>query len=323
LSSILLISAVSEDLDFATQVAKVAGCELMHATTISKGVGLFQSSSPKFLLLDGSNVKTYQELETEIHNKIGLFSELIQPNNIHFISSETFDKLTYLTNSPLFGHLIYRKFDHLEKSAEIYGRVLVATEKEKAYGLENFLRPGTKIQTIKLSSSTQKQSAVTALNTYLTQAKFQQRMATLISNAVDEILMNSIFDAPVDDLGKNLYTNTPRSTVLKLEGKNAVELQVGFDGEYAGITAIDHYGSLDKAKLLTHVSKNYTESQYKIKTAQAGAGLGLATVYQNGGSFFFASGAGERTEVSVFFKRTDSYVEFKNQFRFFSTQFYF
>jgi hypothetical protein len=102
-----------------------------------------------------------------------------------------------------------------------------------------------------------------------------------------------------------------------------VELQVGFDGTYFGVTAIDHFGSLDKAKLLTHISKNYSDEQYKIRTGIAGAGIGLATVYRSGGSFFVASEMRERTEVTLFFKRTDSYREFKEQFQFFSTQFYF
>jgi hypothetical protein len=80
---------------------------------------------------------------------------------------------------------------------------------------------------------------------------------------------------------------------------------------------------LDKAKLLAHVTKVYTEEEYKIKTSQAGAGIGLATVYKTGGSFFFSSESRERTEVTVFFRKTDSYREFRDQFRFFSTQFYF
>jgi hypothetical protein len=185
------------------------------------------------------------------------------------------------------------------------------------------MKPGTRIQSLKLVSSDQKQSAVDAIKNYIIAAKFQSRIASLVSNAIDEILMNAIFDAPTDPLGKQLYISTPRSTVFKLEGKSEVEMQVGFDGTYVGITAIDRFGSLDKAKLLAHVTKVYTEEEYKIKTSQAGAGIGLATVYKTGGSFFFSSESRERTEVTVFFRKTDSYREFRDQFRFFSTQFYF
>ncbi|MDR3608468.1 MAG: hypothetical protein P4M08_13955 [Oligoflexia bacterium] len=323
MSSLLLISDIPEDHAFATQVAKSVGCVLIHAKSPEEGAKMLRDQSPKFIFIDGSSAKTYQKFEEAIHETVGLFSELIQPNMIHFISSETMDSIPHLTQSPLFGHLIFRKFDKLDECAPVYARVLAATAKERAFGLENFLRPGTKIQTIQLKSSDQKQGAVGALTNYLNQAKFQPRMATQISNAVDELLMNAIFDAPIDDTGKTLYSNTPRSTIFKLEGKSAVEMQVGFDGEYVGITVVDHYGSLDKARLLNHVSKNYSDETYKLKLHQAGAGIGLATIYQNGGSFFFSSCVRERTEVTVFFRRTKSFVEFKNQFRFFSTQFYF
>jgi hypothetical protein len=194
--------------------------------------------------------------------------------------------------------------------------------KDRAFNLQTLMKPGTKIQSLKLVSSGQKQSAVDAAKNYIIAAKFQTRIASLVSNAIDEILMNAIFDAPTDELGKPLYSSTPRSTVMKLEGRAEVEMQVGFDGTYVGITAIDKFGSLDKAKLLAHVIKVYTDEEYKIKTSQAGAGIGLATVYRTGGSFFFSSESRERTEVTVFFRKTDSYREFRDQFRFFSTQFY-
>jgi hypothetical protein len=110
---------------------------------------------------------------------------------------------------------------------------------------------------------------------------------------------------------------------MKLEGRHEVEMQVGYDGEYVGITATDLFGSIDKIKLLTHISKIYTEEEYRVKTTVAGAGIGLATVFRSGGSFFFVSEAQVRTEVTVFFRRTESFRDFKDQFRFISTQFYF
>src|SRR5690606_20434015 len=116
-----------------------------------------------------------------------------------------------------------------------------------------------KVQLVKLQLSTQKQDAVEAIKNYLIAAKFQSRMATVIANAVDELLMNAIFDAPVDDLGRPTHATTSRATQIQLEGPHAVEMQVGFDGKYVGITAIDMFGSLDKAKLLTHISKIYTD----------------------------------------------------------------
>jgi hypothetical protein len=323
LPTLLLISEHPEDLAFSKVVAKTAGYELVHAKNLAHGIELFVSSGPKVLFADGSSHAHYQEFETAIHDKVGLFSEQIHPNAIHFISADTFDHASYLLQSPIFGHFIFRRFDNVEECGAHYGRIVMAAGRERAFGLESLLIPGTKTQILKLTSSDQKQQVAEAVKTYLLQAQFQTRIATLIANAVDEIIMNAIFDAPIDETGRTIYTATPRSTVVKLEGKSAVEIQVGFDGAYFGVTAIDHFGSLDKSKMLAHVAKNYSAQQYKVRAASSGAGLGLATIYRSGGSFFMASEMRERTEVTLFFKRTSSYREFKEQFRFFSTQFYF
>jgi hypothetical protein len=100
-------------------------------------------------------------------------------------------------------------------------------------------------------------------------------------------------------------------------------MQIGFDGTYVGVTVADSYGSLEKDKLLSFMSKVYEQEEYKLKTSVAGAGLGLATVFRSGGSFLFVSESRVRTEVTVFFRRCDNYRDFKDQFRFISTQLYF
>jgi hypothetical protein len=204
-----------------------------------------------------------------------------------------------------------------------YGRIVRATLSGRAFGLPKLLKDGAKTQIVKLQITSQKQDAVEAIKNYLLAVKFQSRMATTIANSVDEILMNAMFDAPTDDVGRPLYSLTARTTVIKLEGKSAVEMHVGFDGEYVAISAVDLYGSLDKAKLLSHISKIYTEEEYKVRTSVAGAGIGLATVFRTGGSFFFSSESRTKTEVTVFFRRTENFREFRDQFRFLSTQFYF
>ena len=185
------------------------------------------------------------------------------------------------------------------------------------------MKKGAKIQVVKLQATNQKQDAVEAVKNYLLAVKFQSRMAAVIANSVDELLMNAMFDAPVDEVGRTLYDSTARSTVIKLDGKNAVEMHVGYDGEYVAISAVDLFGSLDKVKLLKHISKIYTDEEYRVKTQVAGAGIGLATVFRSGGSFFFVSESRVKTEVTVFFRRTENFREFRDQFRFLSTQFYF
>ncbi|MEO5971009.1 MAG: hypothetical protein ABIQ95_13855 [Bdellovibrionia bacterium] len=321
--TLLLISEKEDDNTFAIEVAITAGLSLKRAKSPVEGAKLIAEEEITVILADASSKEQFQALENAIQESVGLFSDKINSNAIHFISSDDLEDVEYLIKSPLFGHFILRNYQDPKKAGQHYGRIIKATVAERAFGLANLLKPGAKVQVVKLGLTSQKNEAVEAIKTLLVTAKFQNRMASAIASAVDELLMNAMFDAPVDDMGKQKYAATLRSTILNLEGSAAVEMHVGYDGEYVAISAIDNFGSLDKNKLLSHVSKMYADSEYKVKTNVAGAGIGLAQVFRTGGSFFFVSESRVRTEVTVFFKKTDSYKEFRNQFRFLSTQFYF
>ncbi len=321
--SLLLISQRPEDQAFAQQVAITAGLTLQTVSNPKEGAEILVNEGATVIFADTSSEEHYHALENAIQSSIGLFSEKINANTTHFISSDDLERVPYLIQSPLFGNFIVRNYGDPKEAGQHYGKIVKASIQERAFGPKFLLKEGTKIQTVKFQVSTQKQDGVEAIKNFLLAAKFQSRMATTIANAVDELLMNAIFDAPVDELGKQVLATTSRSTKIDLQDQHAVEMHVGFDGRYAAITAVDLFGSLDKARLLNFISKIYVEEEYKVRTSIAGAGIGLGTVFRSGGSLFFVSESRVRTEVTVFFMRTSNFREFRDQFRFMSTQFYF
>ncbi len=321
--SLIAITQRSDDLAFLAQVALSAGLTLRQPQDLESAMGMIESEELPVIFVDASTEASYRAFEAAIHQSFGIFSSRVSANQIHYLSSGDIYEVPYLISSPIFGSYLHRNFTQSATVGEHYGRILKSSLDEKAFGIQRMIKAGTRVQSIQLKSSLQKQEAVEVVRNYLVALKFQTRMATVISNAVDELIMNAIYDAPVDSAGKHLYNATARNNALQLSGKAAVELHVAFDGENVALTAVDLYGSLDKGKLLSAISKIYTEQEYKVRTGTAGAGLGLATVFHSGGSFHFSSENGVRTEVSVFFRKTENFREFKNQFRFISTQFYF
>ena len=312
-----------DDLTFLTLVAKTAGLDLLQPKNLENAMELIATEEFPVVFVDASTAEDYQRFENAVHQSFGLFSAKLSANRLHYLSSEDIYKVPYLVGSPIFGSYVHRNYLQSPDVGKHYGTILKASLKERSFGIESLVAPGTRIQSIKLENSTQKQEAVEVVRNYLVALKFQTRMATVIANAVDELIMNAIYDAPVDASGHQVYSVTGRNTPVPLSGRSAVELKVACDGEYVTLTAIDHFGSLDKGRLLAAISKIYRQSEYKVRTAVAGAGLGLATVFHSGGSFHFASEHGVRTEVTVFFRKTENFREFKSQFRFISTQFYF
>jgi hypothetical protein len=67
------------------------------------------------------------------------------------------------------------------------------------------------------------------------------------------------------------------------------------------------------------IAKSYRAEDYKVKTNIAGAGLGVGEVFVHSGGMLYSWEPGVRTEAMVFYRKTHSFKEFREQFRFLST----
>jgi hypothetical protein len=324
--TLLLVSNRPDDVAFAEKIAQICGYELLLATHIPRISAALKEKDISAVFVDVASEALFKRFEAEIHEEVGLFSDRLDSNRFHYISDLDLEERAFNEEFPLFGNFILRKYSGPEKAARAgmrYSYVVKATNAEDpAFGIRNFFHPKSQVQTILIKRSTQKQQVVEALRTYLIKAKYPTRMANTIANAVDELIMNSIFAAPTDALGHRTFDQTPRDADIPLEGKSAVEVSIAFDGVQVGISTTDQYGSIDKEKVLRHLATIYRDDKYKLKGGIAGAGIGLATTFRSGGSLIFVCEKNSKTEVCVIFERLENVREFKDQFRFVVNQYY-
>ena len=224
--------------------------------------------------------------------------------------------------SPLFSTFYQRPVHEIGLNGRFFGRFLKVAHKGIRQDLTDYLGELAEVQKIELNHTSQKQEAVEAVRQYLIAAKIPARISNMIGNAVDELLMNAMFDAPSDDFGKQLYSSTARTQERELIDREKVQMSIGFDGFYVGVSVADQFGSIDRQRLLNLVSANYKESDYTVKTAQAGAGLGLATVYNCGATLIYNCELRQRTESTLLYRAYPTYREFKSQPKFFSARFH-
>ena len=320
---ILLISADKDIQTFGEQAAREAGKSLMVVSTYKEGVECLDTDEPSDTIVHIFKESDFFDFEKQIQERIGLYSDKLNANNLHVISQSDLSEIQNTVHSPVFGNFIFQKIQDPVNNGKHFGRLLKFINRERAFGLENFFDKSVKVQQVTLKLASQKQLAVEAVRKVIMSVNFKSRMASVVANAVDELLMNAIFDAPADELGHPLFETVSRDQEMELKGKQEVTMQIGYDGTYLGVSVRDLYGSLDKSRLMTRISRRYREEEYQVKETRAGAGIGLGTVFRLGGSLLFASESHVRTEVTVLFKNSSNYREFKDQFRFFTTQFYF
>ena len=319
---ILLISSQPEDGTFLAEVAQVVGAKLDVEPEPISAVEYIVTHKPLAVFIDVGNLRLLEAFEIESQKRFGLFSELALPYRFHFVSNRPLHQNREVIRSPFFGSYFERPTEHVENCAKFYGRAVLTANPESPRELKYFLDERANSQTLTLVRSDQKQEAAEAVRQYLIQARIPARIANTITNAVDELLMNAIFDAPSDIQGQPLYSSTARNQVRELSEREQVKMSIGFDGFYLAVSVTDFFGSIDRARLLNHVSMNYREQEYTARRGQAGAGLGLSAIFSSGGSLIYHCDAGKKTEVTLLYRTFNNFRDFKTQFSFFSARFY-
>lgn len=318
----LLVSSNSDDKTFFTAVAQAVSMPLHDVASADKACDELLKDPSALVIVDISTAEQYQAFEKAVSDKIGMFSATLVPNNILYVASMPLHECSFLRQTEIFGHFVQRSFSEIDRT--LISRIFAMATKERAFGVENYFAADARGQTISITKTIQKKVIIESLKNHLIKIGFKARMATVVANATDELIMNAIFDAPIDELGRRIHEKTSRNAVFDLEGKNVVELKIVFDGKVLGISVVDNHGSLDRKKLVAqHLGRSYSTTEYQTKTSIANAGLGLSQVFRSCGGLVFACDTGNRTEVTLFYRKTVSFKEFKDQFRFLSTFVYF
>lgn len=216
---------------------------------------------------------------------------------------------------PYFSHHIYRQFK--DPTAEIIAYLAKACGSTDPFGLEKFMPEGTQIRKIMLKKASQRKAVVNGMTNLLGKTGTPPQLIQMAIQTTDEILMNAIFDAPLQ--GENRYRRQiERNMDFELSEKECVDLELGVGKGYLAICARDHFGSLKRDSVLNFIRKNYEKQDYKVKDDDHGAGLGIYGILQSGLSLLFSSRPNVKTEVTLFIPVVKNMKSFRTSFRFFS-----
>lgn len=168
-----------------------------------------------------------------------------------------------------------------------------------------------------INFSNQKNGIVEQLEKALGENKhINPRLQNFIINTLDELLLNAIFDAPIEiSSKKNLLKNIARDTIFILE--KPVYLSIVMGTNFFALSVEDKYGSFDFDTLKKSLLKNPVE-QYNVidDTISQGAGLGISLTFNRGASLAFVSSENNFTKTIAYFPLCDDYKHFKNKERF-------
>lgn len=311
---LLLISERDSDLAFCGKLAKAVNFPF-HNVHSRDQLKSFLIDHPECIIFwDCDHAEAGNEKNPKSVAAVGkILKDLGNPLKIFAITDKPLNQYPYLFKVPVFGHHIFRRFQ--EPALQLYPTVVQSLFVNYPFGLSRFFPEGTPNQKVVLTASKQKAPAVQAVQNVLGKMGVTNRLTGIIAQAVDELIMNAIFDAPHDD-GKPLRKALPRTEAFLFTPGEEVWLEMMMTDKYVGICVADGYGTLKKDVILGFLRKNYQEESYTNK--KEGGGLGLNEIIHSGLSVLFICKPDNRTEVMLFFPRTGNYKEFREGIRFVS-----
>lgn len=167
-------------------------------------------------------------------------------------------------------------------------------------GLEPVLAPGTEVHARLVADHPDKSRCLSEIAEFAERCGIPRARRVSIEQCVDEMVMNALYDAPVDARGRPLFAGIPTRTRIALRTEHSALVRYACDGQQLAISVRDAFGRLDRPTVLRHLHKCLHAGQ-PIDRKVGGAGLGLYLMVNAASAVAFHVVPGVATEVLCVF----------------------
>jgi anti-sigma regulatory factor (Ser/Thr protein kinase) len=164
------------------------------------------------------------------------------------------------------------------------------------------LPTGERGASLLVASYAGKDQAVQSLGEFAAQNGLSRRAVAALEQAVDELLLNALFDAPCDDRGQPRYlVQSPRErlAIVARPGEEA-EVRFAADDRRVVVAVRDPFGALRRSTVLRYFRRCALAQQARqspLEQKTGGSGVGLFLVLSTASELLFRLHAGHSTDV--------------------------
>jgi hypothetical protein len=164
------------------------------------------------------------------------------------------------------------------------------------FGLEKVMSAGTQVYTHEVRGPEERAQCLAKISEAAELADVPPHSQTSIEQCIDEMLMNALYGAPVDETGKPVFANISAKTRASLTIDEPVCVQYACDDRIFAISVRDAFGTLQRSTLLRVLHKCLHATD-KIDRKVSGAGVGLYLMLSTATSVYFNVVPGVATEA--------------------------
>ena len=205
--------------------------------------------------------------------------------------------LTQLLKDPRVNHVIVG--DELDRGVFVTAQKLLTGD---IFGIEKYLPEGTQVHYARLRDFEGRSRAIDTVLEFAEQSKMRRQVRTAIGQVCEELLMNALYDAPVDETGHQIFAEVDPHDRTKSRSPRPVSIRYAATDTQFAVAVRDRFGRLAKNTILAYIDK-CLHSPVQIDRKTYGAGLGLYLVANAAASYVVNVAYGIATEVVCTFDR--------------------
>lgn len=155
--------------------------------------------------------------------------------------------------------------------------------------------------TLKVCDSRQRHDLKDQMMEELKNSGVRSSIADRMYTVAEELLMNAIYDAPVDENGQSLYNHKSRKEEVHLSVPHQSEFNIVVSKKMAGVSVVDPFGALPSDLIVKYLKSCYEGTAGSMNQNKGGAGRGLHQIIENSDVTIFNVSPQKKTEVICLF----------------------
>lgn len=220
--------------------------------------------------------------------------------------------LKYMLESLAIDHVLGRKdFESTPRPWEVLmvARRLAAPA-TSAPPLAAFLDWGFAAVELDVRTTAERDLAVARLGELINGLGVPKRIGEMFGELAHELLMNAMYDAPVDLHGRPKFAADRKADIV-LEAHERPTVRFGTDGTRLVLQVRDPFGRLERKHVVEGLARGLAGGE--MDQTHGGAGLGMMVCHNASSAMMFDVVPGKHTEVTALFELDMNLREFRTQ----------
>jgi len=167
---------------------------------------------------------------------------------------------------------------------------------------------------IAVRATADRDAATARIQDFIAALQVPKRVAEMFAELGHELIMNAMYDAPIDAFGRVKYAGDRKAEIVLADHERPV-VRIATDGSRLALQVKDPFGRLERRHVFDGLARGLAGGQLgdQIDRSHGGAGLGMMVCHNASSAMLFDVVPSRHTEVTALFELDQNLREFRTQ----------